>query len=89
MVLSEKDYHEIVSMLEEGKNTLEYEKNGETLEIEYEYEENGYFENGYYNGTGAWVCTNKEIHIMNVISWNCDGEETENNFSSDRLYKVA
>lgn len=55
MTLTTNDYYEIASQIEDGSNSIEFEKDGETLFIECTLESDGYVEDDYYNGTGAML----------------------------------
>ena len=87
MKLTNIDYESIANQIEVGKGIIEYEKDGETLYIDYEYEEDGYVEDDYYNGTGAFVVTGRSLNIM-FESFNEDGEETENDFDQNEVLKL-
>ncbi len=89
MILEEKDYYEMADLLEEGCNQLEFEKDGELLVVDYEYSEDGYYEDDYHNGTGAFVCTNKELYIKNVACYNADGEIVSSDFNQTLLIRKA
>jgi len=89
MTLTNNDYSEISSMIEEGKGTIEYEKDGEILCIEYTYEVEGYVEDDYFNGTGAFVETSVDFNINEVECYNEDGEDTDTNFDEYTLYKMV
>lgn len=80
MKLTEKDYRSIAVNIEEGTNSIEYEKDGETLFLECTFEREGYFEDdfhcGYMNGTGAWVETERTLYIDSAESYDEDGNKT-------------
>ena len=67
MKLTEKDYENIAAQIEEGGNSIEYEKDGETLFLECSFSIEGYIEDdyhcGYMNGTGAWIETERWLDI--------------------------
>ena len=73
MKLNDNDYREIASRIEEGSDTIEYEKDGELLHIDYTFEVEGYREDDYYNGTGAFVETSRNLIIENVKAVDIDG----------------
>lgn len=73
MKLNDNDYREIASRIEEGSDTIEYEKDGELLHIDYSYEVEGYREDDYYNGTGAFVETSRNLIIKNAETTDVDG----------------
>lgn len=85
MKLTATDYSNIASLIEEGRGTLEYTKESETLFVEYTYEVDGYVEDDYYNGTGGFVATNTELSVTDAESYTEDGERTENGFNECRL----
>ena len=87
MELTSTDYRAISEMISEGKNSLEYTKGNETIAIDCILEIEGYEENDYYNGTGAFVETSKELYVNNVESWNEEGDDTSNDFNEDELLK--
>ena len=92
MRLATSDYWSIAEQIEVGTGTIEFEKDGETLCIEYEAEEEGYVEDdshcGYMNGTGAYVVTSRCLSISSADTYNEEGEDTENNFDEWELEKV-
>lgn len=85
MELTSKDYESIAKKISDGHNNVEYAKGNETICIECELKTEGYVEDDYYNGTGAFVETSKNLYIENVESWNADGDETDNDFNEDEL----
>ena len=87
MELTSTDYRAISEMISEGNNSLEYTKGNETIAIDCILEIEGYEENDYYNGTGAFVETSKELYVDNVESWNEEGDDTSNDFNKDELLK--
>ncbi len=89
MTLTTKDYYEIASQIEDGSNSIEFEKDGETLFIECTLESDGYVEDDYYNGTGAYVETFRALYVESVESYNEDGEQTANSFDEATLQEVA
>lgn len=78
----------IASQIEEGKGSVEFEKENEILCFNYSYEIEGYVEDDYFNGTGAFVETSSSLYIEGVESFNEDGEETSNNFNESELDKM-
>lgn len=89
MTLTTNDYYEIASQIEDGSNSIEFEKDGETLFIECTLESDGYVEDDYYNGTGAYVETFRALYVESVESYNEDCEQTANNFNEATLQEVA
>ena len=91
MKLTSNDYQELATQIEVGKGTIEFEKDGEILIIDYQAEEDGYVEDdyhcGYMNGTGAYVVTSRSLSILSVESFDEDGEDTENDFNDTLLEK--
>lgn len=75
MNLTENDYKNIAEQISEGKNNIEYEKDGEVLLIDCEYKVQGYVEDDYYRGTGAFVKTARQLTIENTFCCSEDGRE--------------
>lgn len=88
MMLTTSDYMTIASQIEEGKGSVEFEKENEILFFDYSYEIEGYVEDDYFNGTGAFIETSSSLYIEGVESFNEDGEETSNNFNESELDKI-
>ena len=89
MTLTTSDYMTIASQIEEGKGSVEFEKDNENLFFDYSYEIEGYVEDDYFNGTGAFVETSSSLYIENVESVNEDGDETTNDFCESELEKFV
>ena len=89
MTLTTNDYYEIANQIEVGYNSIELVKDGETLYIDCTLESNGYVEDAYFDGTGAYVETERTLIVESVESYNEDGEQTTNNFEEAALQKVA
>lgn len=91
MTLTKSDYWSIAEQIEVGKGTIEFEKDGEIICIEYEADEEGYIEDdflcGYMNGTGAYIVTSRSLYITSADSYNEEGGETENDFDGWELEK--
>lgn len=89
MTLTTSDYIAIASQIEEGKGLVEFEKENEILCFDYSYEIEGYVEDDYFNGTGAFIETSSLLYIENVESVNEDGDETTNDFCESELEKFV
>lgn len=89
MTLTTSDYIAIASQIEEGKGLVEFEKENEILCFDYSYEIEGYVEDDYFNGTGAFIETSSSLYIENVESVNEDGDETTNDFCELELEKFV
>lgn len=89
MNLTTSDYMDIASQIEVGKGSIEFEKENETLFFDYSYEIEGYVEDDYFNGTGAFIETSSSLYIEGVESFNEDGEETSNDFSESELERMV
>lgn len=85
MELTSTDYRAIAEKITEGANYIEYPKGNETIAIECELFIDGYEENDYYNGTGAFVQTSKSLSVESVESWDNEGDDTPNDFDEDEL----
>lgn len=69
-----------------GKFSLEVEIDANTVvEVSGRYELDGYREDDYFNGTGAWVTTYVSVVVEDctVYTYDEDGEETENDIRPD------
>lgn len=89
MTLTSSDYMNIASSIEVGRGSIEYEKGSETIYFDYSYDVDGYIEDDYFNGTGAFVETSSSLNIENVESFNKDGDETTNNFCESELERMV
>lgn len=89
MKLTEEDYKNIASQIEEGTATVEYEKDGEVLVVDYILDLDGYVEDDYFNGTGAWVETGRMFEVMDSASYDTGGAETDNDFKASRLEELV
>lgn len=87
MKLTSNDYQNIASQIERGFHTIEFEKDGEILNIEYNYVLEGYQDRDYYNGTGEYIVENQEFWAT-AESYNEDGDKTENDFNEDELFEL-
>lgn len=85
MELTSTDYRDIAEEISEGSNYIEYSKGDETIAIECKLETEGYEENDYFNGTGDFIVTDRNLYIENVESWNEEGNDTNNDFNEDEL----
>ena len=85
MKLNSIDYRAISEKISEGSNYIEYDKGNDTIAIECKQETEGYCESDYFNGTGAFIETSKELYIVSVESWNNEGCVTENDFDEKEL----
>ena len=77
MKLTEKDYENIAEQVEEGSHFLEYEKGGEMLFVQYELTIDGYEENDYFNGTGAFIETDRYLRICTSKVYDRNGGEKD------------
>lgn len=70
----------------EGKFSVEVEIDANTVvEVSGWYELNGYCEDDYFNGTGAWVTTYVRVSVetCEVYTYNEDGEQVANTIEPD------
>ena len=92
MKLEKQDYEAIASMIVNNEG-IEYSKDDEVLELDYEFEEYGYVEDdyhcGYMNGTGAWVCTGVDFSLNGYEVFTDDGEEGKCDLDERVLYKAV
>ena len=78
----------IVGNIESNNGTfsIEVEINANTVvEVSGSYEIDGYTEDDYDNGTGAWVVTYVSVIVeaLDVFTYNEDGEQVANTISPD------
>lgn len=88
MVLNDKDYMEIASMIDEGDGGLDYEKDGEMLHIDYTFDVDGYFEDDRENGTGAWVETSRCLSVDSAETTDIDGKTSTVDVDESRLERL-
>ena len=70
--LGERVADELSWGLEKGFNSFEYEDGDTYVSFSYEYEVDGYYEDDYYNGTGAFVETSTDLTITDCEAWQGD-----------------
>lgn len=73
MILTREDYENIARQIEEGKNSVTYDKGDEILQIDCIFETEGSWEDDYYNGTGAYVELARQLTITKAEVCNEDG----------------
>lgn len=88
MKLTENDYYSISEQITKGNGSVEYSKNGETLFFDYTLNVDGYTEDDYFNGTGAFIETSKDLNVQEVESYTEQGERTANDFNETLLYEL-
>lgn len=94
MVLDSNDYLVMSGHVDVGRHSMEYEKDGEILSLEYEFVEDGhveddYFCGGYMEGTGAYVRDYARLTIMDFCAFDEEGCEVSVNFSEDTMRKFT
>ena len=89
MTLNNIDYQNIANMIEVGSGTIEYTKGHEILFIDYIYTEDGYDEDDYLYGTGAYVVTTRFLSVGAVDCFNEDGEATKADFCESQLLTMV
>lgn len=89
MTLTSIDYQNIANMIEVGSGTIEYTKGNEILFIDYIYTEEGYDEDDYFNGTGAYVVTTRFLSVGAVDCFNDDGEAARADFCESQLHTMV
>lgn len=87
MILTEDDYETLASQIEEGEDYAILDKDGESLEVHYQCEEDAYQEDDYFVGTGAWVVTAINLQILNVECVDDEGNPTECDLDEMKLYR--
>lgn len=61
----------------EGTFSVEVEANNTLVVVDGSFEIDGYSEDDYFNGTGAWVPTYVSVCIDSVEAYDADGNEVE------------
>ena len=61
----------------EGTFSVEVEANNTLVVVDGSFEIDGYSEDDYFNGTGAWVTTYVSVCIDNIETYDEDGNEVE------------
>ncbi len=88
MILTDEDYRELASQIIDREGDAYLEKGNEELEFHYKYDEDGYCEDDYYNGTGALVVTEIYLRVIDVICTNKDGDPCCHDFDENELYYI-
>lgn len=91
MKVTDTDYQNILAKIDlqdDYPQEIEYEKGNETLFFTIQIRTDGYEEDDYFNGTGAFVATDIDIEIDNV---SCDNEEgeTPTDFDTEKLKNLV
>ena len=60
-----------------GTFSVEVEVNNTLVVVDGSFEIDGYCEDDYFNGTGAWITTNVSVMIDSVEAYDEDGNEVE------------
>ena len=89
MTLNNIDYQNIANMIEVGSGTIEYTKGHEILFIDYIYTEDGYDEDDYLYGTGAYVVTTRFLSVGSVDCFNDNGEAAIADFCESQLLTMV
>ena len=61
----------------DGTFSVEVELNNTLIVIDGSFEIDGYCENDYFNGTGAWVTTYVSVCIDSIEAYNEDGNKID------------
>ena len=61
----------------EGTFSVEVEVNNMLVVVDGSFEIDGYPEDDYFNGTGAWVTTYVSVYIDGIEAYDEDGNEVE------------
>lgn len=84
MVLTREDYMNIADSIEVGCGSIDYEKGGELLIVNYEYSVDGYAE----DDTNAFVKTGSYLSA-DAGCFNADGDEVECNFDEEEVRRLV
>ena len=83
--IAQIDYLNIAKQINENGSTIEYEKDGLFLCFDYTYTIEGYRENVYFNGTGGFVETSRNLEIYNVGAYDEYSNEVDTDFDENKL----
>ncbi|CDB12118.1 unknown [Bacteroides sp. CAG:633] len=61
----------------EGTFSVEVEVNNTLVVVDGRFEIDGYCEDDYFNGTGAWVTTYVSVYIDGIEAYDEDGNEVD------------
>ena len=61
----------------EGTFSVEIEANNTLIVVDGSFEIDGYCEDDYFNGTGAWVTTYVSVYIDGIEAYDEDGNEVD------------
>lgn len=61
----------------EGTFSVEVEANNTLVVVDGRFEIDGYCEDDYFNGTGAWVTTYVSVYIDGIEAYDEDGNEVD------------
>lgn len=89
VTLTEDDYEELASQVEEGEGVATIDKDGNEINVSYCYEEDAYQEDDYYNGTGAWVVTGCNLSVEGVECYDYDGNMIDVELDELKLYSIV
>lgn len=81
----------IVENIEGGNGafSIEVEVNGTTVYADGNFEIDGYQEDDYFNGTGAWVTTYVAVSVESVEAYDEDGEAVEIDCSLNEIERYV
>lgn len=68
------------------EDDIQVEMNGILFNVRYDIEQYGYYEDGYDNGTGAFICT--EAHVI-ILSIEADELDVEVDYDNDVIVNAV
>lgn len=83
--ISQTDYLNISTQINEEDRVLYYEKDGLFLCFDYTYTIEGYIENDYFNGTGGFVETSRDFRVYDVECVDEDSNDADTDFDEHKL----
>lgn len=70
----------IAEQCSDSEGDIHYEEeceDGTTIEVCGRYSLVRYMEDDYFHGTGAWICTDAEVDITELLCYDSEGNELE------------
>ena len=73
----------------DGEFDVEVEDGDITIQVKGSFEQDGYSEDDYFNGTGAYIITHAYVYIEDVTEIDQDGNETMTDTDFDEVCNIT